>query len=584
MADYAILNITFYKSWRVIANVFKHNHRLIETPNSAERFRADNRVLVGSPRDNLVELCRARIRVPPKRRGGNLLIDVTLGVSPGYFRGEALGGGSPWDPERVNNWIEAADGWLREAFGPNLLSAVAHLDEISPHIHALAQPLTPDGRLDTGILLPWPRGFALLHDSYAAALAPLGVERPRRGSLKSGRANKLLDYYPYVNQAFNPRLAPDFSEFKVPPPPEGLERGLGKRAAWRAYLVAAVGALFEQNELALRRKWESAVAGIREAEASGEALLNAGRDLAERLESDQRLSKETWGANIQRYLSQMTLNPLKRDWEEIQLFPVSERLSLRSRRRGWESLGEEEKSGPEALSLIMFMKGYGPEALGQAVRDLSKDFSPRAVANSLSRYKAEEAGAETLKLLERPYGGPAFAPARWPAARARLIEVFRLAEKDVDAARLAGTLGADNSGNIVFSSPKLDFPAEKNYFRLENRDSPAFFTALSPSWEPFVLGGASQELFLARDPIRALQAQRERPEKSCWVIPQGKIENWLERLAPRLRGKRIHCEGLYPSEAPRAREIIRALAGAKAEAPATLGPPRPQERQAPRGQ
>lgn len=65
---------------------------------------------------------------------------IVLSASPEYFRPydpETVG---TWDEDRLAKWIEATMGQLREEHGVDLIFAELHLDEDTPHIHAVVAP------------------------------------------------------------------------------------------------------------------------------------------------------------------------------------------------------------------------------------------------------------------------------------------------------------------------------------------------------------------------------------------------------------------------------------------------------------
>lgn len=65
---------------------------------------------------------------------------IVLSASPEYFRPadpEAVG---TWDEDRLAKWIEATMNQLREEHGADLIFAELHLDEDTPHVHAVVAP------------------------------------------------------------------------------------------------------------------------------------------------------------------------------------------------------------------------------------------------------------------------------------------------------------------------------------------------------------------------------------------------------------------------------------------------------------
>ena len=78
---------------------------------------------------------------------------------------------------RLDRWIDANLKWLRETFGnENLVSCVLHMDEKTPHLHAMRRTKLHE-----------------YQNSYAAAMKPFGLQRGIVGSTAKHQANS--DYY-----------------------------------------------------------------------------------------------------------------------------------------------------------------------------------------------------------------------------------------------------------------------------------------------------------------------------------------------------------------------------------------------------
>jgi hypothetical protein len=125
------------------AGAHQHRHHL-ETPNADPALKSKNVTLVGDSnlsktvQDKLSELTK------PPRKNAVLCMDGLLQLSPVLYRDKD---GNP-DNDRLEVFVDNSEAWLREQFGDNLVSAVLHLDEQTPHIHFTIVPIDtkPDGR------------------------------------------------------------------------------------------------------------------------------------------------------------------------------------------------------------------------------------------------------------------------------------------------------------------------------------------------------------------------------------------------------------------------------------------------------
>ncbi|MCJ0814283.1 MobV family relaxase [Vibrio vulnificus] len=112
-----------------------HVYRYLDTPNANPKIL--NKKLLGS--GNVVRDVKRKINennIKP-RKNAVLCIEAILSLSPCYFKNN----------KNVKDFAITARKWLINEFGENLISAVLHLDEKTPHIHAHIIPITDDKRL-----------------------------------------------------------------------------------------------------------------------------------------------------------------------------------------------------------------------------------------------------------------------------------------------------------------------------------------------------------------------------------------------------------------------------------------------------
>lgn len=111
------------------------------------------------------------------------MVEAFVYTSPEYFRPNDPNERGTWDEKRLKPWAQSVYEWLLAEYGENnLLEAHLHLDEATPHIHAVILPITKDGRLTAKDYLMNRVGLRNAQSSLAKALAPLGLTRGLKGS------------------------------------------------------------------------------------------------------------------------------------------------------------------------------------------------------------------------------------------------------------------------------------------------------------------------------------------------------------------------------------------------------------------
>lgn len=188
--SFAIFRVEKIKTWGLLARASGHMNRTQPTPNADPQ--RTNPVLLGSgdpASDVRRHLVVAGLTPEKLRKNGVLAVRILATASPEFFRPGRMHRAGEWDKERLDAWLPTTTEFLKREFGDNLVSAILHLDEATPHIDAIFVPLdtTPRGR-GASVRLNCARWFdgrkklSAFQDRYAAALAPLGLERGVRGS------------------------------------------------------------------------------------------------------------------------------------------------------------------------------------------------------------------------------------------------------------------------------------------------------------------------------------------------------------------------------------------------------------------
>lgn len=101
--------------------------------------------------------------------------------------------------ELLPAWVQVNQKWLEAKYGKeNIVSLALHLDETTPHLHAVIVPLTADGRLNAAEVVGNRKKLTETQDEYAQTMKNFHLERGVKGS----RANHVTtaEYYKELNK------------------------------------------------------------------------------------------------------------------------------------------------------------------------------------------------------------------------------------------------------------------------------------------------------------------------------------------------------------------------------------------------
>jgi hypothetical protein len=134
--SFAIIRVGKLKTMGNVAGQGSHVERIRETPNADHDLKLLNNRLIGTADPAADVQVRFRQAGIEPRKGAVLAIDVFISASPEHFANN-----HPDDP----NWKafqERAMDFLRQEYGDdNVVHAIAHHDETSPHLHAIVTPI-----------------------------------------------------------------------------------------------------------------------------------------------------------------------------------------------------------------------------------------------------------------------------------------------------------------------------------------------------------------------------------------------------------------------------------------------------------
>ena len=181
VSGFAILRTKKLKTFANIKASSNHVHRVNNTPNANPELTQNNRILVGSSdlEADVKAYLQANIeaRKPDgtyKVRKDNVLCtEHVLTASPEFFK--------DGNTKKLRAWVNKNIEFLKEKHGSNLVHAVLHLDETTPHIHAYTVPIL-NGKLNQKHFTGTKAKMRQMQSDYALKMAPFGLQRGIAGS------------------------------------------------------------------------------------------------------------------------------------------------------------------------------------------------------------------------------------------------------------------------------------------------------------------------------------------------------------------------------------------------------------------
>ena len=415
---HAIARIAKLNSGNIASNE-QHTKRARETPNANPEIQ--NIRFIGQPETKdsptLDSIVRERIGEQTIRKNAVLCVEMLLTASPEYFRPDDPGKAGSYQPQRLEDFQKSVHQWLDKQYGDRIVRAELHLDEATPHIHAYLVPLDERGKLNCRGLFGGREKLSKFQDSYAEALAPLGLERGIKGS--RAKHTDIKQYYAAVNK--EPDLTLDMAT---------IQHQLADRKR----------AIKEKEVLKITAK---ALA------SDQEVLQQRLRDLETRVNSQHR-ELENWKIKYTELASKVRDLPLEKVAYELGLNPDPKDKHkwqnedhiiniTGSKFYDWKELF----GGGGAIDLVMHVSECD---FKQSVAWLNDRFGEGATLEAVT-YKAREI-IQSSPVLE--FTPPVPEESKWQDVRKYLTRSRKLPSGLVDALHKEGLVYADYKQNAVF--------------------------------------------------------------------------------------------------------------------------------------
>ena len=437
---YAIMRTEKHHTMGEIAAMGKHNERTRDTPNADPARMGENVRLIGSgdwvadAQARLTEATNPHFR-PDAIRG----VEVFMGVSPAFTDTATE---ADW-----HAWVERSMGWLTDTFRDprNVVAAVWHRDELTPHIQALVVPLREDNaRLSYEHYLGGSKyRLSELQTSYAEAVRDLGLERGVQGS-----------------QANHQDVQRWYAKITEPTPaPEIVRRDLDVEKPNRLTLDPERWAM-EQREKVVERIAPTLDAALVKAAHYEEQAAKAEANVVVLQQRARAVERER--DTLQRDYTALVAQARQLDLRDtIQtLGGAQDRYDTHKWRVNDEHISingerfynhDQQKGGGGSIDLVMHVTGY---TFTQAVAYLNHEAGPELAVAAAANHGARERTDQAQEIVERgdrvPFNAPERHEERWPQVWAYLVEQRGLPRGLVDELHERGTIYADGRANAVF--------------------------------------------------------------------------------------------------------------------------------------
>lgn len=146
-------------------------------------------------------------------------------------------------PQELQKWVQANLDFMAETYGrENLMRFSLHLDETTPHLHAVVVPLTKDGRLSAKEVTGGPIGLEQLQDKYSEKMALFGLERGLKNS--PSKHADISEFYGRINE---PLRGTEVKKAIDTIPKKGIMQSSEKyQEAISKHFTPVIGEIFQQ--------------------------------------------------------------------------------------------------------------------------------------------------------------------------------------------------------------------------------------------------------------------------------------------------------------------------------------------------
>jgi len=508
---YAVMRFNKLKTMGQVSSRGAHNERSRDTPNADEERRGENERLAGTG-DWHADV-QGRLDDAPKIRANAVLaLDYVFTASREFFEhGDEREHGA-----RLDAWRDRTMDWLRDRFGAdNVVAAILHRDELTPHIQAMVVPIDDRGHLAAKTFIGTPSKVSEMQTSYARAVEDLGLVRGVQGSVADHQT--VRDYYAKI-------MAPT-------PAPEMVRQHLEVERPGRLVANPERWAS-EQHEKIAERVTPARDAALTKATHYEEQAAKAEANVAVLQQRVRDLERDH--ATLQRDYKTVVAQVRQLDVADTmrQLGGAQDRHDKAKWRIDGEHISingekfynhDRQQGGGGPIDLVMHVTGYDFKG---AVTYLSREAGAELAIAAATQHGARERMAQAQEIVARneslPFRQPEADERQWPQVRAYLTEQRAIPRGLVDELHAEGKVYAathtdraghehvnaiflthDVEGRAVGASLRGTLPGST--FKGLSRDSDkeaGYFSHTTGEGQP----GQNRVLVVAESPIDGLSA------------------------------------------------------------------------------
>ena len=442
---FAILRTAKLKTQSAIRGCVAHNERERNTLNAdSER---ECKQLVSHDGDIYETVIKHIENNGAKYRKNSVLAqEVFLSASPEYFRPDDPAKYGYWDNDRLDQWSEKTQKWLKNQFSNHIVSMQLHLDEATPHIHCVVVPITSDGRLSARDVFS-KKTLREMQTTYAQALESLGIDRGISGSTA-----KHTDIKKWYGEQGHPQVPT--------PEPANIDLGINPPVLKKSTLEQAQKSESDR----INKKQKQSIDEIRRSASSAKRLIKENQEL-----------KRT-NANLQDYIQEQkqTINTYATEYKQIvnSLRDISLQDVCRELRLEQDSKESKKWKSEQHIITLKGQKFYdhahahgGGGAIDLVMHCLSCSFNEATgylrdvfgVGSAIGavNYKIVSSAHQIVSDAKPPkFKPPVPVPENWGKVKNWLLK-RKLPLKKINELYKSGFLYADSRNNAVFVNNTL---------------------------------------------------------------------------------------------------------------------------------